>query len=90
MAKTVATEELTFDDFHKDEYRAFQLEGESQCISIPTIRDRLLDMLVSIERQMAEGDHLSITLTVSRPSSAAQDMADAMLKQYAYSVGRFP
>lgn len=68
MSQMIATEQLVFDDFKKDNYRAFKLKGQPIFISLPTIRDQLLDMLVAVERQMEQGDHLAITLSVSRPS----------------------
>jgi hypothetical protein len=90
MSQSIATEQLVFDDFHKDDYRAFKIEGESRCVSLPTIRDRLLDMLVTLERQMEQGDHLAITLTVSRPTthdtydfdSIMQPLRNAIMRRY--------
>lgn len=98
MSHSIAAQQLAFDDFHKDEYRAFKLEGQPDCISIPTIRDRLQDILVQLERQMEAGDHLAITLTVSRPSPEAGEddpvgnIIARNLRQYCnpYSGARFP
>ena len=94
MATIVATEQLTFDDFKKDEYRAFKVEGQPDCISLPTMLDRLKDMLMRLERQMEAGDHLHITLSVRRPSEnpiedGAQRIANNMLKAYGAAYNPF-